>query len=304
MKQLISGMTVMMKRSFALGKLALRKYSPEIALSGSIILSGAAVVLAVYGTKKVQDEGLIEETHEMLNVLDEDEEATRRDYMQVWVMQGGKFIKAYLPSFACWSASVALSVTSHREMKKRLESVTAAYIGLQKAYNAILEKNLEIMQKSTAEIANRAKEGAYQEPDNMIESVDEEDPRLFHFNRDTAFGMWENNPNYIRSKLERVQKNAQMIFDAQGYIMAQEVLEMLGMANEIKKKKDPEKLLVMGWLRDNKGTRRIDLGLEQYLYPLMDVDDSLVTKDVLLRFNCDWVMFDKDRPLKGALNFQ
>lgn len=304
MKNLISGMSMMMKRTVAIGKLALKKYSPDIALGGSIALSAAAVGFAIWGTKKVQDEGVIEETHAMLNVLDNDEESTRRDYIQVWTLQGGKIAKAYLPSFACWCASVALGVTSHREMKKRLESVTAAYIGLQRAYDHLVEQNPEIIQKSTAEIVNKAKEGVYNEPDEMIESVDEEDPRLFHFNRETAFGMWENNPYYIRTKIERVMKNAQMIFDAQGYIMLQEVLEMLGMHEEIKKKKDPEKLLAIGWLRDNKGTRRIDFGLEQYLYPLMDIDDSLVTKDVLLRFNCDWVMFDKDRPMKGALNFR
>ena len=300
MKELIKAATASVTKVKAIAWLKLRQKSPELALGGSIIFSAAAVGFAIWGTKKVQDEGLIEETQAMLETLDEDPDAGRRDYIQVWTMQGGKFAKLYLPSFACWSASVALGIAGHREMKKRLESVTTAYIALQKAYSDLVSKNPEIIQKNTADIANAYKNGEYKEPDDMIESVDESDPRLYHFNRQTAFGMWENNAYYIRSKLERVQKNAQMIFDANGYIMLQEILEMLGMHSEIK----DEKPLVMGWLKDGKGNKRIDFGLDQYLYPMMDIDEAIVVKDVLLRFNCDWCLFDKDRPMEGALKLK
>ena len=119
MKQLISNLSTSVTRAMSIGMLKLKAKSPEIALGGSIIFSAAAIGFAIWGTNKIRDEGIIEETHEMLTVLDEDPETTKRDYIQVWTIQGGKIAKAYLPSFACWSASVACGVVSHRELKKR-----------------------------------------------------------------------------------------------------------------------------------------------------------------------------------------
>lgn len=294
--KLISNLTQSVTRVASITMLKLRQSKPEIALGGSIIFSAAAVGFAIWGTKKIQDEGVIEETHEMLTVLDEDPESTKRDYIQVWTIQGGKIAKAYLPSFACWSASVACSIVTHRELKKRVQDAVALAMAYQKAYEELNNRHPEIIQKSTNQAANKLQSGDV-DGEEMIEAVDERDPRLYHFNRQTAFGMWENNPYYIRDKLERTQKTAYTYFKAHGYIMLKDILEMLGMAEEI----IDEVPLSLGWLDDGNGNNTIDFGLSEYLYPLMDIDDALVVKDVILRFNCDWWIYDKERPMSGAL---
>ena len=73
MKKLISNLSASVTRAMSIGMLKLKSKSPEIALGGSIIFSAAAIGFAIWGTNKVKDEGIIEETHEMLNVLDNEQ---------------------------------------------------------------------------------------------------------------------------------------------------------------------------------------------------------------------------------------
>lgn len=290
MKNAIVKLTGKLNRMGHITLLKLRQNGPKFALAGNIIFSAAAVGAAVWATNKVRDEGLVEELHAALDEVDHDPEATVADKTRVWVNKGGKIVAVYILPFGLWAASATCGIAGHVTMEKRLDRTTAALVAYQKAYDELIAKNPELNAKKMAEHVNKQKEAG---EDDLIMDDTEHDPRVFHFNRETAFGIWEKDANYIRTKLENIRKTAQMIYDGKGFIMLSEVLEMCGMHESV-----TEESLVLGWLHDGKGNDTIDFGFMECLYPLFDIDSELVVKDLLLRFNCDWVVTDKTRDPK------
>ena len=287
MKNVITDLTGKINRASHIAWLAVKKRSPELALAGSLIFSAAAVGTAIWATNKVKDEGLVEEFNEAVDAVNSDPDATVAEKTRVWVVKGGKIISVYILPIGLWAASAACGVASHRIMKKRLDGITGAYLALQKAYDELIANHPELAKEKVEKQAEILK--AMGEDDSFVD-LTETDPRMFHFNRDTAFGAWQKNADYIRSTLTNVMKTAQMIYDGKGFIMLYEVLEMCGMHSQV-----TEESVAMGWLHDGKGNDVIDFGFMEYLYPLYDIDAELIVKDLILKFNCDWVLTDKNR---------
>ena len=287
MNNVITNLTGKINKATHITWLAVKKRSPELALAGSLIFSAAAVGTAIWATNKVRDDGLVEEFNDAVDIVNADPNATIAEKTRVWVVKGGKIVSVYILPIGLWAASAACGVTSHKIMKKRLDGITGAYLALQKAYDELIANHPELteeqVKKHAEELKNRVDDDFYVE-------TDLKDPRMFHFNRDTAFGMWDKNADYIRSKLLNVMKTAQMVYDGKGFIMLNEVLEMCGMHSQI-----TEESVAMGWLHDGKGNDTIDFGFMEYLYPMYDIDSELIVKDLILKFNCDWVITDKNR---------
>ena len=287
MKNFLTGLTGKINLIGHITWLKLKQKSPEIALASSIILSAGAVGTAIWATNKVQKDGLVAELNDELDKVEADPNATIADKARVWVVKGGKIVAIYILPIGLWAASSVCSIASKEIVQKRLDRTTAALVAYKEAYDRLIAKNPELQKKMLDEHAEVVKNIG--ENDEFYDFTDK-DPNVFHFNRNTAFGVWEKNPEFIRSKLEQIQKSAQMIYDAKGYIMQNEILEMLGMQSE-----ETEESLVLGLLHDGKGNDKVDFGFMEYLYPMMEIDSELVVKDLILKFNCDWVVTDKNR---------
>lgn len=287
MKNIITGLTGKLNLIGHITWLKLKQKSPEIALASSIILSAGAVGTAIWATNKVQKEGLVAELNDELDKVEADPNATIADKARVWVVKGGKIVAVYILPIGLWAASSVCSIASKEIVQKRLDRTTAALVAYKEAYDKLIAKNPELQKKILDDHVDELKK---REDDEFYAETDLRDPNVFHFNRKTAFGVWEKNPEYIRSKLEQIQKSAQMIYDAKGYIMQNELLEMCGMQSE-----ETEESLVLGLLHDGNGNDKVDFGFMEYLYPMMEIDSELVVKDLILKFNCDWVVTDKNR---------
>lgn len=126
-------------------KLGLIKKSPELALAGTIIFGGLAVVSAV---KRTLDADVILEHHKIRMeaakapkqvddgdpILKTDKEI-KQEVTKAYIQTGWEFGKHYAPTFLLFMASIGCALTGHGIMKRRNVALATTLAGVRSAFD-------------------------------------------------------------------------------------------------------------------------------------------------------------------------
>jgi hypothetical protein len=275
-----------------------KKHSPAaLFVAGTVGIVGT-VVLACRATLKI-DEVLDEHNDRSAKMelnrgsLDYTERAFQEDRVKLYVQTSFKLVKLYGPAILVGAASIAALTGSHVILNRRYAGVTAAYAALDKAYREYrsrvkdeigLEKERELYSGTNSrEIVEETEEGAVV---RTVKTAAGRSPYSFLFDKVNSES-WSKDPGYNQMFLRSSQSYANDLLRARGYVLLNDVLDMLGIDRT-------RAGCVVGWVLDGGNSDNyIDFGV-------FDGDEwkamQFVTgaeKSVWLDFNVDGVIYDK-----------
>ena len=286
--------------------LRVKAASPEILLGVGITCGVAALVTGCMASRKVDK--IIDETHDELDVVDkviehadteEEEVAAKHQVLNVYASLAWKMCKLYWPTAVLTLASGSCILESHGILKKRYLTTAAAYKALDEAYKSYREHVANELGYGEGEKAVAAqakcKDGLKEdlgdgtvvdvERNNLITAAaKKKSPYEFDFNRYTAPWTWKNNPTELNAFLLTAQNYMNDKFHRDGYLFLNEVLNYIGLEPTAAGQ-------IIGWFQ-GAGDPDIDFGfLDTYIQDML-IDDTLVTKNIHLNFNCDGIIYD------------
>lgn len=281
--------------------LILQKHSPKLLFVAGVVGVGATVVLACRATLKVEpilDEHLgmahnMKVTHE-----NRPQVYTNSDYQKdlavLHLKTFGQLAKMYGPSIVIGVSSIAALTGAHVILSKRNTAVMAAYATIQKGFDAYRQRvaaelgeekerefRLGLVDK---EIVEETEEGPVVK---TVKGADENSGGAYKFLFDEANSRsWERSPGYNQLFLSSQQNWANNRLQADGHLLLNDVLDMLGM-------KRTKAGCVVGWVKDTKvGDGFVDFGVfEGDRYRGMEFVKG-DERSVWLDFNVDGVIYD------------
>ena len=287
-------------RAVARQSLNLSKNSPNI-------LFGVGVV-GVIGTTVLASKATLELTS-VLNSIDEDlalsehirktkpdeysQESLEKDQQIIRVQGVIKVAKLYAPAVICGAVSIAALTKSHSILNSRNASLTAAYAALDQGFRQYRARVVEELgAEKDQEFRYGSEELKFKDPETgkkvTVKTVGPDGSSIYARFFDEANANWNGNSEYNMLFLKNIQNWANDKLRVQGYLMLNDVYEMLG----IPKSKAGA---VVGWVfdpRDNTRDSYIDFGL---------FDGTDATKrffvngdevSILLDFNVDGIVFE------------
>lgn len=285
--------------------LKLKEASPEIMLVGGVIGVVGATVLACRATLKAPD--IIEETHEMLDEIEEDaidrrlpEKYRKRNIFKVYIHQTTKMAQIYAPSLALGGASLALIVGSHCVLNRRYIGTTAAYKALEEAFKAYRKRTKELLGEEKEKDLYLGREYRENIPVNDYDEETGEaiitpnngvvinpqypgSPYARFFDENSP--EWKKNAEYNHIFLVAQQNYANNLLKARGHVFLNEVYDMLGIPRS-------QAGAVVGWILGG-GDDYIDFGMNDiYRETARDFVNGY-DRSILLDFNVDGVIYDK-----------
>lgn len=283
----------------AVGKATLKvqKTSPNLLFAAGIVGVIGGAVLASRATLKVEsvvDKSLSQ--LEDINAVVHSEhpsystEDMYRDKGIVYVDLAVELTKLYGPAIIVGGLGIACLTGSHRILTKRNAALTVAYAALERTYNAY-RANVqgEIGPDREAEIHyNTVKELALE--DKLAKQAHKKPPKIDYSQYAKFFD--EANPNWTRSAeknlafLQVQQKVANDILHSRGYILLNDVYDMLGIPRSTAG-------CVVGWTMYDDGDNYVDFGIFNHWTDEVRSFVNGVEKSVLLDFNVDGVVYEK-----------
>lgn len=298
-------------KNAATGKLArvvgkLDKHSPEILVGSGVVGVVASAVLACRATVRAQD--VVEEARDEIDAVrsaaeEEDlpEKEVKRDLTHAYARLGLGLAKLYAPSVALGAASIGCILTSNGIMRKRNASLVAAYSALDGCYRNYRERVAERLGEQTdREIAHdvtcrdvEVEEDGKAETRNVRVTGDPGKYSPYARFFDETCPSWEKNPEYNLMFLRCVESNANDRLRAQGWLLLNDVYEMLGIPKT-------NAGMVVGWTyvdpdkgENPNGDNYISFGIyDLYKQGCRDFVNGY-ERSILLDFNVDGVIYDK-----------
>ena len=291
------------------GEFWTRKHSPELLAGIGVVGVVASTVLACTATRKI--DGILEETQESLEKIKRVEnnpkyeneyslEDAKKDKTIIYVQQGVKIVKIYLPAFTLGMVSLGCLLQSNNILRKRNAGLAAAYATVDKSFKEYrkrvadrfgeeIEKeiryNIKAEEIETTVVAEDGSETT------ITETVKSMDPNLYS---DYARFFDEYNPNwqpdaeYNMMFLKSQQQYANDLLRSRGRLFLNEVYEMLG----IEKSKAGQ---VVGWVYDPEnpiGDNFVDFGIYDMSKERVRAFVNGFEESILLDFNVDGNVWD------------
>lgn len=211
-----------------------------------------------------------------------------KDLAYVYTMGAYDLVKLYGPAVILTGAGVALLTSSHRSLKERNASLTAAYAVVTEAFESYRkrvqeevgeDKELDLYIGRTTvsiETDDGEKEEAY-----VISSTTGLSPYARFF--DEGSSSFQKQPEMNKLFIQCQQNYANDLLYARGHVFLNDVYDMLGLERT-------SAGAVVGWVLDGDGDNSIDFGMyevrnEHFL--------NSWEPRVLLDFNVDGVVYDK-----------
>lgn len=269
-------------RKAARAVLQTQKHSPNILFGLGVAGAVTATVLACKSTLKLGEElDTIEQDIRDVKRDLRNTEGYRKDLVYVYAKGGLSLAKLYAPAILVGTVSVAALTGSHVQLNRRNAGLTAAYAGVNKAYDEYRDR--------VREAIGEDKERDLHIGANVIEVEDENgkkqkvkvvDPnvgspyaRFF----DASNANWQHNQEYNRLFLQAQQSYANHLLQARGHVFLNEIYDNLGLEHTAEG-------AVTGWVMGN-GDNFIDFGI----YDIANSDTVVFGEnaDMLLDFNVD-----------------
>jgi hypothetical protein len=262
-------------------------------------------VLACRATLKVSD--VLAQTEELKDKAemlyedglnpDYDEKTYNRDLMVLKVKTILNVTKLYAPSAGLMMLSVALLTGSHVTLTKRNASLTAAYAGIDQAF----EKYRERVVQSLGEDQDREFRYGAEKVEEKVKGEDGKTKtvsRLRVANNGEGPSMyakffaehcpdWKRNPEYNRVFLRAQQNYANDMLKSRGHVFLNEVYDSLGIERT-------QAGAVVGWVLSKDGDNFVDFGIfDDLTNPNVRDFVNGDADSILLDFNVDGVIYDK-----------
>jgi hypothetical protein len=258
-------MTSSVTRKVGRQVLTVKAHSPVLLLGAGVVGTVTSIVLASKATLKMSEildeaealDANIEEAGEKaqaagLSYTDEDK---RKDRVTVRVKTAIKIAKLYAPAAVFGVAGLACFVTSHNILNKRNAGLSAALVGVTKAFQEYRgrvvdelgkEKDLEfrygVVERT---IGVETDEGVVEKTIRGVDQnamlVDGDSMYAKIFARNTS-GRWQAVPVQNELLLRAQQNYANDLLGSRGHLFLNEVYEMLGFEHT-------EEGSVVGWIR-------------------------------------------------------
>ena len=289
---------------FGRSLLHLQKSSPKVMFVAGVATAVTGTMLACRATLKVSD--VLAETEEVkakaesvyeggLNP-DYDEKTYNRDLMVLKVKTILNVTKLYAPSAGLMMLSVALLTGSHVTLTKRNASLTAAYAGIDQAFEKYRQRVIE----GLGEDADREFRYGVEKVEEKVKGDDGKTKTITRVRAAKGEGPsmyakffaehckdWQRNPEYNRIFLRAQQNYANDLLKARGHVFLNEVYDSLGIERT-------SAGAVVGWVLSKDSDNFVDFGIFDDLTNPQVRD--FVNGDecsILLDFNVDGVIYDK-----------
>ena len=283
----LKSLTSVLKRKAALGLLHAQKHSPTILFVAGAVGVVATAILTARATLKVSD-GL-DATADILDKInkgdgeeDEKKQAKVLVYSKLAVYLG----RAYAPAIITGTLSLAALGGGHYIQVRRLSSLGAAYLTLDKGYRSYRERvRGEVGEKRELELFQDRR---------VVDIIEETDGTLTHVKAPTGEGPysffwgqgasrnWNPEAQYNVMFLKCQQDFANDRLQAFGWISLNDVLDSLGL-------KKTSAGQVVGWVMGH-GDNFVDFGI-------FDGDSYMGTQFVLGNAPGVWLHFNVDGPI-------
>lgn len=280
-------------------KLWFKQNSPEILLTTSIVGTTSAVALGCIATPKAIN--IVKRAKGDKKKLDKSAETTKKEVRKLYAKTGLKLALTYLPCAVAYGVSIGCSLGSHKIMRNRLVSLSAALAtctaGFEAYRSRVREQLGEEAEKALFE-GKSSKEGSEKDSKNTTsKSYDMKD-----LHTDCDFGVvWgegnyeydHDNPSLNLTKLLQVEKYLNDKFEAQGYLFLYDVYEGLGYTNGMLGERKLQASRVLGWILDPEDKTR-----DNYIsFGLHDKNGELTPEAKRLQLgteNAIWLEFNVD----------
>lgn len=250
-----------------------KKHSPEILLAVGITSGIGATVLACKATLKVdavkeKTNKSIEKIHEAteVGITEAGEtytaEDSKKDLTIVYVQSGVELAKLYAPAVGLGLISITSILAGHNIMRKRNVALAAAYTIVDNNFKEYrgrvverfgkeLDKELRYNIKAV-EVEEKVvnEDGKEETVKKTVDVVDMESPESYSDYAkffDAASPFWDKNAEYNLMFLKRQEEQATRKLRERGYLMLNDVYEMLGIMKT-------EAGAYVGWVYDKNRT--------------------------------------------------
>ena len=278
-----------------------KKHSPHILFGAGVVGVVATAVLAARATLKLED--VLEVTQDNIELSKRVHKSelgysSDREYQKeitiIYTSSVLKIGKLYAPAFAVGTLSVAALTGSHVMLSKRNLAVTAAYAGLDKAFQEYRARVIDEVgpEKERAfryateerEIVVETEEGPQVE--KVVRVSNSEGPSANARFFDELCTSWSREPEYNHLFLRCQQNYANDLLRSRGHIFLNEVYDMLGIERS-------RAGAVVGWIISKDGSNYVDFGIFDGDNPRARDFVNGREGSILLDFNVDGVIYDK-----------
>lgn len=244
-----------------------QKNSPKLLFLAGIAGFGATVVLSSRATLKLSDVleaskkslDLAKELHDEDSFEEYDDTSYQADVAKIYLGAAFETAKLYAPAIVIGGLSIACLTKSHNLLAQRNAAITAAYVGLQRAYDSYRdrvcaeygrEKEFEIYHGvEVCEIDGVDKHGKEVVKKEKL-SMGSHSPYARFFDRTNKHWNHEHDHNVIYITMQQNYLNDRL--KSRGHVFLNEAYDMLGIAHSTEG-------AVTGWVMGN-GDDYIDFG--------------------------------------------
>ena len=288
-------------RTVARQVLKVRANSPHLMFGVGVAGVVATAVLASKATLKL-DSTLngIEETRQRIKesegiTLSNGEQYTAEDQRRDLIVHNTrsviKLAKLYAPTVIVGTITVGCLTGAHVTLTRRNLAVTAAYAGLQEAYNKYRERVREQygedeelkLHHGTMEVERVVQD--VNGPKKVKEVVVDGSRSMYARFYDEYNPNWRNDAASNLIFVRCQQQYANDLLKARGHLFLNDVYDMLGIERS-------KAGAVVGWFLDGEGDSYVDFGLYDDRPGARDFVNGR-EKSILLDFNVDGIIYDK-----------
>ncbi len=302
----------------ARAQLLVKKHSPELLLAGGIVGVVGGTILACKATLKAP--AIIDDAKAMLNAIDliaqaENEEAKEEKHSErevqkaklITTLQSGfELGRLYAPAIVVLSVSIGMLVGSNRILSRRNVALIGAYKAVDEAYKRYRGRvRAELGDEvDTYFRYKKPREGGMQVLDAKKKPIkfEEEDlidlpgelsdageqmgmPSQYAVFFDDDSPQWRTDNTFNEFFLKAQQNYANQKLQATGHVFLNEIYDMLG----VERSKEGA---IVGWVKDH-GDNFVDFDIyNPFNAPSGEIEPGPSTKQMLLDFNVDGVIFD------------
>lgn len=282
------------------GGLYAQKYSPEILTGVGIVAMGAAAVIGVRATLRL--ENTVDIAEERIRIVKETrmialanghevqpENAYQRQLYRAYLHNVMTFTKLYGPAISLFVAGAGSVIAGHGIMRKRNVALVAAYNAVEKSFAAYRARVLEDLgaEKDRDYLLGLREE--VEEKDGKKEPVVVFDPtKADQFTRcfDESNPKWQRDPGYNQFFLTAQQNYFNNKLVSRGHVFLNEVYDTLGFERTSEGS-------VVGWILSKDGDNYIDFGIFDATSEAKRNFVNGYEQSIWLNFNHDGVIFDK-----------
>lgn len=276
------------------------KYMPTVLIVGGIVGVAYSAFKAAEVTPEAKE--VVEEfkaDREAIDEKDISEEEKRGEVVEVYKATGMELVKLYAKPIVVGTFSVAMIFVSHGMLTKQVATLTTACASLDTMYknyrkNVIdkygeeedfrLRNNIKTVEVEETETTEKGRKKKVKKELEIIENL----PEMSMFSRlfDESNPNWKKDPSLNKMFLTEEMKYVNKILPARGYLLLNDVLDLLGYQT-------CREGTVYGWIWDPNGVDyQIDFGMRDIHKPSVQNFINGYEPTVMLDFNCSLVYND------------